>query len=140
MLVMFDTSHPMSNDFSHAFATQEGGEDAVTSITFSANGYHLATGHQSAAVKFWDLRKQKVIATMNEDASVLSSVASISFDDSAKFAAIGGEGGLIITTVKEWGTTCKIATNKPVSGLEWTKVGIASTSDKERAISFHGSP
>ena len=120
------------------FAQQEGDDDTVTSITFSSNGYHLATGHQSAAVKFWDLRKQKTIATINEDASVLSSVVSIAFDDSAKYAAIGGDGGLFVTTVKEWGTTCKLATTKPVSGLKWTKGGIASISDKERPISFHG--
>jgi WD40 repeat protein len=98
----------------------------------------LATGHQSAAVKFWDLRKQKTIATMNDDASLLGSVESIAFDDSAKFAAMGGTGGLIITTVKEWGVTCKIGSDKPISGLEWTKFGMASCSGKEGAISLYG--
>jgi len=100
----------------------------------------LATGHKSGVVKFWDLRKQKTIATINEgDSAVLNSIVSIAFDDSGKFVALGGDGGLMITAVKEWGITSKITTTKPVSGLEWTKVGIASVSDKEKTISFHSS-
>lgn len=109
----------------------------MTTITFSENGYHLATGHASAAVRFWDLRKQKTIATMNGDGSLLDSITTIAYDDSGKYAAFGGNRGIIVTTVKEWGVTTKIEADKPVSGMGWTKTGIATCSDKERAITFY---
>lgn len=114
--------------------------DAVTAIAFSENGYHLATGHQSAAVRFWDLRKQKTVATMNGDGSLLETVTCVTYDDSAKFVAFGGKGGLVVTTVKEWGVTASVKMDKPISGVGWTPTGIASCSDKERTISFYGAP
>lgn len=121
-------------------STMKDGDDAVTTIAFSDNGYHLATGHQSAAVRFWDLRKQKTIATLNGDGSLLQSITTIAYDDSGKYAAFGGKEGFVITTVKEWGITAKMAADKPISGIVWTKMGIASCSDKERVISFYGPP
>lgn len=139
MLVM-DCPRTITQDSRKLSFSQDGDVDSAVSITFSTNGYHLATSHASAAVKFWDLRKQKAIATMNGETSLLKTVTCVAFDDSAKFALLGGDGGIIITVVKEWGTTCKIDSDKPVSGLGWTKAGIASCTDKARAITFLGAP
>jgi hypothetical protein len=75
---------------------------------------------------------------MNGDESLLQSITTIAYDDSGKYAAFGGKGGFVITAVKEWGTTAKITADKPISGMVWTKTGIAGCSDKERAISFYG--
>eukprot|EP00428_Durinskia_dybowskii_P011482 CAMPEP_0170218018 /NCGR_PEP_ID=MMETSP0116_2-20130129/8678_1 /TAXON_ID=400756 /ORGANISM="Durinskia baltica, Strain CSIRO CS-38" /LENGTH=484 /DNA_ID=CAMNT_0010468659 /DNA_START=81 /DNA_END=1532 /DNA_ORIENTATION=+ len=100
-------------------STMKDGDDSVTTISFSDNGYHLATGHASAKVRFWDLRKQEIIATMNGDGSLLQSISSISYDPSGKYAAFGGKGGLVVTTVKDWGTTLKIEVDNPVSGIGW---------------------
>jgi len=77
---------------------------------------------------------------MNGDGSLLETVTSVAFDESGKFAAFGGKGGLVVTTVKEWGATASIKTGKPISGVGWTQTGIATCSDKERAISFYGTP
>ena len=111
----------------------------MTTIAFSDNGYHLATGHASAKVRFWDLRKQEIIATMNGDGSLLQSISNIIYDASGKYAAFGGRGGLVVTTVKDWGTTLRITVDNPISGMGWTKRGIASCSEREQVVSFYGS-
>ena len=97
----------------------------------------MATGHKSASTRFWDLRKQKTIGTLNDD-KTLSSIDTIAFDASGKYAAVGGDGGLLITTVKEWGKTATIAAKKGVADLVWTKTGLASCSNKERPVTFYG--
>lgn len=110
----------------------------MTAIAFSGNGYHLATGHKSATVRFWDLRKQKTIGIMNEGASLLTSIATICFDASAKYAAFAGKEGIVVTTVKEWKATSKVELGKPISGIAWHQSGISSCSEKERAVAFIG--
>lgn len=128
----------------------------MTTIAFSNNGYHLATGHaQSAVVRFWDLRKQRTIATLNvmenttdappsSSPPLLSSISSIVFDKSGKYAAYGGKGGVQVTTIKEWGITAasvpqkEIEEEESISGVAWTLSGLASCSDKRRAVSLYG--
>lgn len=39
----------------------------VTSISFSENGYYLATAAEDACVKLWDLRKLKNFKTIQLD-------------------------------------------------------------------------
>ena len=92
------------------------------------------------AVRFWDLRKQKTIATIGGDVSLLEAITTVVYDESGKFAAFGGKGGFVITAVKEWGVTAQIKSDKPISGMVWTQSGITGCSDKERAISFYGPP
>lgn len=110
----------------------------MEAITFSNNGYHIATSHASATVRFWDLRKQKTIATLNPDQSQLQSVLSLAFDDSGKYLAYGGKGGVQITTVKEWGVTAKLESKGPVSAVAWGKAMIVTSSTSDRAMQFHG--
>ena len=119
---------------------QEGEEqDGITAIAFSNNAYHIAAGHDSAAVRFWDLRKQKVIATLKDDES-LESIQTIAFDKAGKYAAVGGKGGVKITTVKEWGTTASLETKYPVSGIVWSKSMLEVSCDRERAVQLYGVP
>ena len=56
------------------------------------------------------------MAKLNSNRDLLKSVTTIAYDDSGKYAAFGGHGGIRITTVKEWGTTSSIETSKPISG------------------------
>eukprot|EP00980_Cylindrotheca_fusiformis_P008941 scaffold1909_cov130-Cylindrotheca_fusiformis.AAC.8 len=114
------------------------GDDAIVAIAFSNNGYHLATAHKSAAVRFWDLRKQKTIATLNPDKSLLASVTSLAYDASGKYLAYGGKDGVQVTTVKDWGSTASLDSKSPVSGLVWGGTLIISCGEKERDVSFHG--
>jgi len=115
----------------------EEGEDSVEAIAFSNNGYHVSTSHASATVRFWDLRKQKTIATLNLDKSLLESVSSLAFDTSGKYLAFGGKGGVQISTVKQWGETAKLASKSPVSAIAWGEEMIATTSEGDRVVSFH---
>mmetsp|Transcript_20574 Transcript_20574/g.48335 ORF Transcript_20574/g.48335 Transcript_20574/m.48335 type:complete len:576 (-) Transcript_20574:158-1885(-) len=134
-----------------AATLQDGdGSDGVTAIAFSNNGYHIAAGHDSATVRFWDLRKQKVAASINcaEGEPSLKSVRSVVFDKAGKYAAMGGEGGVKITTVKEWGVTGSFETKHPVSGMVWSSSSSSGNSssllevscDGERAVQLYGVP
>ena len=115
---------------------QEGAEeDKVSAIAVSNNGYHIAAAHDSASVRFWDLRKQKTLTTLKDQ---LESVATVCFDESGKYLAMGGKGGVQITTVKEWGTTASMQTKYPVSGIAWSESMMGICSDKERAVHFYG--
>jgi len=121
-----------------ATSLKEGDEDdAVTAVSFSNNGYHIAVAHESASVNFWDLRKQKVAATLKDQ---LDSITAVAFDKAGKYAAMGGKGGVKITTVKEWGTTASLESKHPVSGIVWSKSAIETCSDKERYVHFYGVP
>ena len=91
--------------------------------------------YDSAVVRFWDLRKQKVLTTLTDQ---LDSVLTVSFDEAGKYAAMGGKGGVKITTVKEWGTTASFDTKHPVSAIVWSKSTLEVCSDKERTIHFFG--
>lgn len=106
-------------------------------MAFSENGYMFAVAHASAAVKFWNLRKQTTLATIKDE---LDSVTAVVFDKSGKYAAMGGKGGVKITTVKEWGITASLESTYPASGLVWNKSTLAMCSDKERAVHFFGVP
>ncbi|KAL8281350.1 hypothetical protein RQP46_006384 [Phenoliferia psychrophenolica] len=64
-------------------------EGAITSLTFSENGYSLASGAVgSDQVKLWDLREGKPAESHSLPAGAV--VNSVRFDTSAQFLAAGG--------------------------------------------------
>lgn len=98
----------------------------------------MATAHDSAVVRAWDLRKQTTLKVLNENKSNMANVTSLSYDASGKYLAFGGKGGVQITTVKEWGTTGSIDV-KNATGIVWCDdATLATCSDKERTVRFHG--
>jgi WD40 repeat protein len=111
--------------------------DPVTCVAISENGYTFAASHASAAVRAWDMRKQKVVSTME---GMLKSVDVVAFDKSGKYLAMGGEDGVKVTTVKQWGTTATYETKMAISGVVWSKAGLEACSDKERSIHFFQRP
>ena len=62
---------------------------------------------------------------------------SLAFDESGKYLAYGGKGGLQITTVKEWGETAKFASKSPVSAIAWGEEMIVTASEGDRFVSLH---
>lgn len=126
--------------------------DTVTDLDFSNNGYHLAVAYASGLVRVWDLRKQTVVVTMNQvvesdsediKKNMLTTVDTVAFDDSGKYLAYGGVGGIRVTTVKEWGITAQVD-SKLVSSLVWksgndkSSFSMAVCSEKKRNVTFYG--
>uniref|UniRef100_A0AAV1T825 Pre-mRNA-processing factor 19 n=1 Tax=Peronospora matthiolae TaxID=2874970 RepID=A0AAV1T825_9STRA len=72
--------------------TFEGHEAPVTTLCFSENGYHLASGSEDGVVKLWDLRKATSFFELDlkkESAKLeLGSIHSISFDASGSHLAV----------------------------------------------------
>ena len=109
--------------------------DAIVSIQASNNGYHLAVGHSSGMVKVWDLRKQKCIATMNND-KALDSISAVAFDSAGKYLAYGGKKGTKIVAVKEWDTVTATYPAKVASSIVWGPSFVASSSIQQRDVAF----
>lgn len=79
----------------------EGHTDGVTSISFSDNGYFMASSSKDGSVRIWDLRKLKCRETIPlvEGAAV----NSVQFDGSGTYlAASAGNDVKIFTTGRQW--------------------------------------
>jgi len=133
-------------------------DDSVVSLAFSNNGYHIGTAlGTSSKVQVWDLRKLKVVTTLNvkqdNDDDTLKAVHIVAFDSSGKHFAYGGDGGIRITTVKVWGITASLAHEHHVTGILWNnnsrsssgdenqqeqQYALVTCSEKERPIRFYG--
>jgi len=80
-------------------ASFEGHEGMLTCLSFSENGYYLATGAADATVKLWDLRKLKNFHTISE---LSTSVSALHFDYSGQYLVVGGAKVNVFET-KNWG-------------------------------------
>ena len=77
---------------------------------------------------------------MNGEKDLLASIESIAYDASGKYVAFGGQGGMVVTTVKEWGTTASLSTNV-ISGIVWgAQSTLVASSSKERNVRFFAKP
>lgn len=72
----------------------------VTGISFSENGYFLATA-AGDSVKLWDLRKLKNIKTIVPYENG-APVTSVRFDNSGQYLAVGGMDARIYGVKQEW--------------------------------------
>jgi len=68
-------------------ASFEGHKGKVSGVSFSENGFYMASASDDRTVKLWDLRKLQVIQTVNLDGNA----GSLSFDYSGKYLAVGGD-------------------------------------------------
>ena len=116
---------------------QEGDEDKIVAIEFSNNGYHLATSNASGIVRAWDLRKQKVLQTLNNSEGA-PPCSVLAFDDSGKYLAYGGDKLVQVCVVKDGSSVTTIELKSPVSGIAWGAEFLATSSDKDRKVWFHG--
>lgn len=60
----------------------------VTAISFSENGYYLATAAEDASIRLWDLRKLKNFKTIQLDDGY--SISDLCFDQSGSYLALAG--------------------------------------------------
>ena len=78
------------------------------------------------------------MTVLNTSGDMLKSVNALAYDPSGQYVALGGNGGVKITTVKKWGIVASIKT-KEVSGMAWKDAAlIATCSSKGRDVVFLG--
>ena len=99
-----------------SFEGEAGHTGAVTSASFSENGYYLATSGADHAVKIWDLRKLKNLQTL----AVGAPASSVRFDYSGQFLAVGAAEMSLYET-KGW--SCLASYGGGGSGADVTAVG-----------------
>lgn len=82
----------------------------VTSLSFSENGYYLATGSEDATVRLWDLRKLSNFHTIKMDAPV----KSVKFDFSGSY--LGAAAGNVVNVYqnKTWTEIVKFAEQRDI--------------------------
>ena len=101
------------------------GGGAVTSLSFSENGYHLAstTSEAGSAVCLWDLRKVKNMATI-PPSSETDKTLIVSWDPSAQFVAAAGA-NLRVWQNKQWDQPLLTFDENAndLTGLGWAKEG-----------------
>jgi len=68
-------------------ATLQGHEGDVSALSFSENGYYLATASKDGNVKLWDLRKPLCIQTLKISDGPVNTVK---FDSTGQYLAVGG--------------------------------------------------
>lgn len=79
----------------HSF---EGHKDAVHDLSFSENGYYMASVAGDATCRLWDLRKLKNVKTLQLSSPGLA----VSFDHSGTYLAAATGNSVKINLVKEW--------------------------------------
>eukprot|EP00735_Rhodelphis_limneticus_P001471 TRINITY_DN12095_c0_g1::TRINITY_DN12095_c0_g1_i1::g.9675::m.9675 TRINITY_DN12095_c0_g1::TRINITY_DN12095_c0_g1_i1::g.9675 ORF type:complete len:520 (+),score=156.66,sp/Q9AV81/PRP19_ORYSJ/46.24/9e-150,WD40/PF00400.27/1.3e+04,WD40/PF00400.27/2.5e+02,WD40/PF00400.27/0.00052,WD40/PF00400.27/1.3,WD40/PF00400.27/1.1e-05,WD40/PF00400.27/8.2e-08,WD40/PF00400.27/81,WD40/PF00400.27/8.5e-09,Prp19/PF08606.6/3.5e-33,zf-Nse/PF11789.3/5.1e-08,eIF2A/PF08662.6/5e+02,eIF2A/PF08662.6/0.12,eIF2A/PF08662.6/23,Cep57_C len=80
--------------------TLEGHSGAIRALSFSENGYFLATAADST-VKLWDLRKFSNFRTINVDEG---NVTSVQFDYSGQYLSYGTTTGMVgVLDSAQWG-------------------------------------
>lgn len=84
-------------------ASFDGHEGSVGCLSFSENGYYLATG-DAREVKLWDLRKLKTFKSIAAPAAV----ADVAFDHSGLFLAVGAGDEATVHETKTWAQLTKL--------------------------------
>ena len=97
-------------------ANFEGNSGPISALSFSENGYYLATaGADDGCVKLWDLRKLKNFKTIQLDEGY--EVRDLSFDHTGTYLAVAGT-DVRVYLCKQWtdlkvfqvrGLPCQIA-------------------------------
>lgn len=95
---------------------------AVGALSFSENGYYLATGGADG-VKLWDLRKLKCFATLEPfSGGADAAVAAVAFDASGHYLAVGGAHAAVYGAKQDWAVVKAfepLGGKKRVTALQW---------------------
>ncbi|KAJ3004800.1 hypothetical protein HKX48_001036 [Thoreauomyces humboldtii] len=94
----------------------EGHQGAITSISFSENGYYLATcASGEPVVKIWDLRKLICFKTIELDGVAPDvGVSNVRFDYSGQFLAATCGSELRVYNVKPWEQLCSVTEHSDI--------------------------
>ncbi len=114
-------------------------------MDFSEKGYHIAVSTEDGMIAVWDLRKQKVAASITSDEEDNAVYAStMAFDPVGKYLAYGtSKGQVVVTAVKEWEKKIILDEKKKgsgglVSGIVWgaDAQSIVTSRDDDRTLKF----
>merc|ERR1711971_878944 len=94
----------------------EGHTGAINSISFSENGYYMASCAADNCIKLWDLRKLKNFATISAD-----SVNAVDFDGSGQFLAAAAADNILVYHTKTWDVvkTFSGAHSSQITDIKW---------------------
>lgn len=99
-------------------ANFDGHKSPVVSMSFSENGYHLATA-AADGIKLWDLRKVKNFKTLTPYGAGLKTGA-VRFDSSGLYLAVGGTDARVYGVKSDWEVVKTFAdVPKAVNALAW---------------------
>lgn len=114
-------------------ASFKGHTGKVSALSFSENGYYLATGDEKGSVKLWDLRKLQNFH--NIDSKSKDAVGSLEFDASGSYLAVNG-GDVSMYTCKQWELVKSWSDHtKDVTGFKFGKnADFFVTASKDRSF------
>lgn len=100
----------------------DGHSGAITSLSFSENGYHLASA-AADGVKLWDLRKLKNFKSLTPygEGPKAGVTTAVSFDHSGLFLAVGGHDARVYGAKQDWNVVNEFGDvpKKGVSAVAW---------------------
>lgn len=103
-------------------AAFEGHEGSINAMSFSENGYYLATA-AADGVKLWDLRKLKNFKTLEPYAGAKSTaVSGVAFDHSGLFLAVAGADVKVYGVKQDWAVV-KEFSDVPKKGAHCVEFG-----------------
>ncbi|KDE05610.1 hypothetical protein MVLG_03982 [Microbotryum lychnidis-dioicae p1A1 Lamole] len=114
--------------------------EAVVSLSFSENGYTLASASKgSNKVQIWDLRKQTNSANVELPEGEATLVNQVRFDPSAQYLTVVGN-DLRVFANKTWEPVLVNEENtSEITGVEWSADGKEiATSSLDRSVRFLG--
>lgn len=88
MQYIFTTDFFPRYTFFKSCSSFTGHSGPITAISFSENGYYLATAADDACIKLWDLRKLKNFKTLQLDDGY--EIKDLCFDQSGTYLAVAG--------------------------------------------------
>lgn len=95
-------TRPFPSCSSQNVAKFAGHAGPITSMSFSENGYYLATS-ATDGVKLWDLRKLKNFRTLTPYEGVAAGgCAGVDFDRSGLYLAVGGADARVYSVKQDW--------------------------------------
>lgn len=80
-----------------------GHDSGISSVSFSENGYHMATSDaaEDGSVRVWDLRKLQEVKCLPLMPEGKSRICTVQFDNSGRFLLAGGETGVSVYGAKQ---------------------------------------
>lgn len=93
------TQPPTHTPHTQQVAKFEGHSSPITALSFSENGYYLATS-AADGVKLWDLRKLKNFKSLEPYEG--SATTCLAFDSSGHYLAVGGKDARVYGVKQDW--------------------------------------